>query len=207
MERTAVPGLQIRKADRQDIPVILELIKELAEYEKLAHEVTATEERLQNALFGSRPFAEAVMADYKGESVGFALYFHNFSTFLGRRDSTWRISMYVLTPEGRESVGPCWSIWLNLRGSETAAGWNGPFWIGTSPRSSFTEHSMRHRWMNGRYCASAAKGSMSSRPKLIPRVQFWCPGPPETWPSTPDGRARPLPSPGSRPHRHWRRSR
>ncbi len=84
MESTAVPGLRIREAVKQDTAVILVLITELAEYENLAHEVTATEGQLEEALFGSRPFAEVMIAEYEGQSVGFALYFHNFSTFLGR---------------------------------------------------------------------------------------------------------------------------
>jgi GNAT superfamily N-acetyltransferase len=84
MEPRTVPGLRIREAVKQDTALILALIKELAEYEELAHEVTATEEQLREALFGARPYAEVVIADYEDESVGFALYFHNFSTFLGR---------------------------------------------------------------------------------------------------------------------------
>ena len=84
MHSTKVPGLRIREAVKQDTAVILALIKELAEYENLAHEVTATEGQLEEALFGARPFAEVVMAEYEGQSVGYALYFHNFSTFLGR---------------------------------------------------------------------------------------------------------------------------
>ena len=84
MKSTTVPGLRIREAVRQDTALILALIGELAEYEELAHEVTGTEGELEEALFGARTFAEVVMADYGGESVGFALFFHNFSTFLGR---------------------------------------------------------------------------------------------------------------------------
>ncbi len=64
--------------------MILGLITELAEYENLAHEVTATQGQLGEALFGARPFAEVMIAEYEGESVGYALYFHNFLTFLGR---------------------------------------------------------------------------------------------------------------------------
>ncbi len=84
MDSTTVPGLRIREAVKQDTAVILALITELAEYENLAHEVTATQGQLGEALFGARPFAEVMIAEYEGESVGFALYFHNFSTFLGR---------------------------------------------------------------------------------------------------------------------------
>ncbi len=66
--------------------MILELIGELAEYERLRHEVVATEDDLRRTLFGERPAAEVVLAEVAGEAspVGFALFFHNYSTFLGR---------------------------------------------------------------------------------------------------------------------------
>lgn len=76
--------LSIREAEQRDVPLILELIGALAEYERLAHEMVATEEMLSTALFGERPVAEVLIASLDGQSVGFALYFHNFSTFLGR---------------------------------------------------------------------------------------------------------------------------
>jgi GNAT superfamily N-acetyltransferase len=76
--------LSIRLAERSDVPVIAELIRGLARFEKLEHEVTMTEEQLDKSLFGPRPFAETLLADEDGEAVGFALFFHNFSTFLGK---------------------------------------------------------------------------------------------------------------------------
>lgn len=76
--------LDIRPAEPADIPLVLALIRGLAEYEKLAHEVVATEEKLEASLFGDRPVAEALIARYKGSPAGFALYFHNFSTFLAQ---------------------------------------------------------------------------------------------------------------------------
>jgi len=79
-----VPELAIRAALEEDAPLILQLIKELAEYEKLSHEVVATEDSLRRALFGQRRFAEALIGEVEGEPAGFALFFHNFSTFLGR---------------------------------------------------------------------------------------------------------------------------
>jgi GNAT superfamily N-acetyltransferase len=79
-----LPKLTIREAVEEDTLLILQLIKELAEYEKLSHEVVATEETLRNALFGERRFAEALVGEVEGEPAGFALFFHNFSTFLGR---------------------------------------------------------------------------------------------------------------------------
>jgi GNAT superfamily N-acetyltransferase len=76
---------RIEPAREQHVPLILELIKGLAEYEKLAHEVIATEAGLRDTLFGPRPSAEVVLAYDNEEAVGFALFFHNYSTFLGKR--------------------------------------------------------------------------------------------------------------------------
>jgi GNAT superfamily N-acetyltransferase len=75
--------LIIRRAQEHEVPVVLEFVRELAEYEHLEHEVVATEERMRTALFGPRPYCEVVFACLEGEPVGFALFFHNFSTFLG----------------------------------------------------------------------------------------------------------------------------
>ena len=75
---------QIRPARVEDVPVILQLIRDLATYERAPHEVTATEEQLVDVLFGERPAAEVLLA-FEGKSpVGFAVYFYNFSTWLGR---------------------------------------------------------------------------------------------------------------------------
>lgn len=76
--------LKIRPAQRQDCALILEFIRELADYEKLAHEVVATTESLEGSLFGEAPVAEVVIAEWQGQTAGFALYFANYSTFLGR---------------------------------------------------------------------------------------------------------------------------
>jgi GNAT superfamily N-acetyltransferase len=76
--------IQIRSAKPADAPLITELIKALAVYEKLEHEVKATDEKVRHALFGERPYAETLIADYDGEAAGFALFFHNFSTFLAQ---------------------------------------------------------------------------------------------------------------------------
>jgi GNAT superfamily N-acetyltransferase len=74
----------IQPATERDIPLLLDLIKQLAAYEQLAHEVTATEAGLREALFGPRPAAEALIVRAGTEPVGFALFFQSFSTFLGR---------------------------------------------------------------------------------------------------------------------------
>jgi GNAT superfamily N-acetyltransferase len=76
--------MTIREADEADVPLIASLIRELAEYERLLDEVRLTEDGLRDALFGERRYAEVAIAEVEGEPAGFALYFHNFSTFLGR---------------------------------------------------------------------------------------------------------------------------
>ena len=74
----------IRPATPDDVPLILELIRELAVYERLAHQVVADEQQLLDTLFGARPSAEVVVSMHGDEPAGFALFFHNYSTFLGR---------------------------------------------------------------------------------------------------------------------------
>lgn len=74
----------LRFATPDDVPVILACIRGLAEYERLAHEVVATEELLRETLFGARPAAEVILAFQGEEAAGFALFFHNYSTFLAR---------------------------------------------------------------------------------------------------------------------------
>jgi len=74
----------IRPATPDDVPLIGQLIRELAEYEKLADKVVFTEALLRQQLFGPRPFAEVLLAEDGGRAVGFALYFHNYSTFLAK---------------------------------------------------------------------------------------------------------------------------
>jgi GNAT superfamily N-acetyltransferase len=77
--------IRIEPATESQAPLILEFIRGLAEYEKLADEVVATEESLRRSLFGPRPDAEVVIAYADEQPAGFALFFHNYSTFLGRR--------------------------------------------------------------------------------------------------------------------------
>lgn len=81
---TCDPDFIIRPAIVEDTALILTFIKELADYEKLLHEVVANEDTLKESLFGDTPHAKVVIGEYKGKPVSFALYFHNFSTFIGR---------------------------------------------------------------------------------------------------------------------------
>ena len=78
------PSFRIRPAEADDIPVLLDLIRGLAEYERLLNQMEADEEALRAALFGERRYAEAIIGEVDGEPVGFALYFHSYSTFLGK---------------------------------------------------------------------------------------------------------------------------
>jgi GNAT superfamily N-acetyltransferase len=76
--------LSIRPSTEDDVPLILDFIRALADYEKMSGEVSATEADLRESLFGDRHAAECILAFWKGEPAGFAVYFHNYSTFLGR---------------------------------------------------------------------------------------------------------------------------
>src|SRR5581483_3260968 len=84
MKNTGVEGFHIQPAVRADVPVILSFIKKLADYERLSHEVVATEELLRETLFGRRRTAEVALGYCKRAPVGFVLFFHNYSTFVGR---------------------------------------------------------------------------------------------------------------------------
>jgi GNAT superfamily N-acetyltransferase len=77
-------SLRIRPGELRDVPVIAELIRGLARYEKLEHEVVMTEEKLTDSLFGEHRYAETLIAEESGEPIGFALFFHNYSTFLAQ---------------------------------------------------------------------------------------------------------------------------
>ena len=81
--QTTVPNTQIRLAEPQDIPLVLGFVEELAEYEKMSDEVVATEELFFEWMF-TRKIAECLICEYDGQPVGIALYFFNFSTFVGR---------------------------------------------------------------------------------------------------------------------------
>ncbi len=76
--------LRIREANINDVSLILSLIEEIADYEKLRHEVIATENDIRENLFGEKKYAEVLIAEYENEPAGQALFFNNFSTFIGR---------------------------------------------------------------------------------------------------------------------------
>src|SRR5438094_441811 len=92
-------SVRIEAAREQDVPLILRMIRALAEYEKLTHEVSATEDDLRAALFGVRRAAEVLFGYGDDQPVGFAVFFHNFSTFLGK-PGLYLEALFVL-PEWR----------------------------------------------------------------------------------------------------------
>lgn len=96
--------MNIRAATVEDVPLILRFIRALAEYERLADQVVATEDGLRETLFGARPYAEVVIAEEGGEPAGFALFFHNYSTFLGR-PGIYLEDLYVLPEMRSRGVG------------------------------------------------------------------------------------------------------
>jgi GNAT superfamily N-acetyltransferase len=145
-----MPEPEIRSATEDDVPLILTLIKELAEYERLSHEVVAAEEMLRDSLFGERRVAEALLGYLGDDPAGFALFFHNFSTFLGR-PGIYLEDLYV-RPEFRGAgVGRALLVHLAGLAKERGCGrlewsvldWNEPaigFYrgIGASPVSGWT---------------------------------------------------------------------
>ena len=80
--KTRIEDFFIRDADETDCDLILSFIKELAEYEKLLHEVEATEETLRRSLFSNQPYARVVIGEFQGQPVGYALCFNNFSKLI-----------------------------------------------------------------------------------------------------------------------------
>ncbi|MEM5435317.1 GNAT family N-acetyltransferase [Paraburkholderia diazotrophica] len=94
----------IRAAMPADVGAMLALMRELAEFEKLTHLFIATEEGVHDALFGARPSAEALVAERAGKIIGYALFFHNYSTFLGRR-GLYLEDLYVQPAERGTGLG------------------------------------------------------------------------------------------------------
>ncbi len=97
-------NLFIRPATRDDVPVILGFIRALADYEKLADQVVATEAKLAATLFGPRPVAEVLIAEWQGKPAGFALFFHNYSTFLAQ-PGIYLEDLFVLPEHRGRGIG------------------------------------------------------------------------------------------------------
>jgi len=94
----------IRPAEPADVPVIANLIRELAKFEKLEDQVVLTDELLRTGLFGPRPYAEAAIAEEGAQPIGFALFFHTFSTFLAR-PGLYLEDLFVLADHRGRGVG------------------------------------------------------------------------------------------------------
>lgn len=142
--------MTLRAATVADVPQILAFIRALADYERLLHEVVATEDGLRQALFGPRPYAEVVLAEDEGAPIGFALFFHTFSTFVGR-PGIYLEDLFVV-PEARgRGVGRALLTHLSRLAVERDCGrvewavldWNAPairFYdsLGAKPNSEWT---------------------------------------------------------------------
>jgi GNAT superfamily N-acetyltransferase len=96
--------VRIRQAEPADVLVVAELIRQLARFEKLEHEVVLTEELLMAGLFGPRPYAEALLAEVDRQPIGFVLFFHTFSTFLAR-PGIYLEDLFVLPDHRGRGVG------------------------------------------------------------------------------------------------------
>ncbi|MHC5596315.1 MAG: GNAT family N-acetyltransferase, partial [Nostoc sp.] len=101
---TSGSNLIVRFAQPGDCSVLFKLIEELAEYEKLSHAVTGNALALHEHLFGSRRCVEAILAESAGEAVGFALFFHNYSTFL-TKPGIYLEDLFVLPEYRRQGIG------------------------------------------------------------------------------------------------------
>lgn len=126
-------SFSIRSATVDDVPLILSLIKELAEYEKLSHAVVATEDDLKESLFGVRPAAEVVLGFENAEPVGYALFFSTFSTFVGK-PGIYLEDLYVRPVARRKGYGKALLLHLAQLARERGCGrlewsvldWNEP---------------------------------------------------------------------------------
>ncbi len=154
------PAPSIRPAAARDAATILGFVRELGEYEKLAHEAVATEAMIAQALFGPRPFAEALIAERGGVAVGFALFFHTFSTFVGK-PGLYLEDIYVQPAHRRHGVGRALLRELaKIALARDCGRLECRCWIGTSPRSAFiATSSARGRWTNGRCTGSTVPAS------------------------------------------------
>ncbi|TVR49558.1 MAG: GNAT family N-acetyltransferase [Puniceicoccaceae bacterium] len=129
------PPLVLRSATEADLPTILALIREIADYEKLSHEVVADAATLRSALFGKEPSARVVLAEWEGEVAGYAVWFHNFSTFLGRR-GLYLEDLFVRPAFRRRGIGRALLQHLARKAVRTGCGrmewavldWNRPAW-------------------------------------------------------------------------------
>jgi GNAT superfamily N-acetyltransferase len=147
VQRTA---FRIRPASEDDVGLVLTFVRELADYERLRHLVSATEDGLREALFGAQPGAEVLLAFEGDTAVGFAVYFHNFSTFLGRK-GLWLEDIFVKPEHRRKGYGRRLLLHVARIAHERGCGrfewsaldWNTPAWdfyksLGAVPLEDWT---------------------------------------------------------------------
>ncbi len=140
----------IKQATEEDIPLLLSFIKALAEYERLSHEVVATKEMLHESFFGKNSVAETIFAYYQEKPAGFAVFFHNLSTFLGR-SGIYLEDIYVYPQFRNKGIGQALLIYIAKQAKVrkcgrlewTALNWNQPaieFYknLGATPMEEWT---------------------------------------------------------------------
>jgi len=167
--KTSIKSFEIRYATPDDAPKILDFIIELAKYEKLEDEVVATEDILKTSLFGDLKNAEAIIGEFRDEAVAFALFFHNFSTFLGT-NGMYIEDLYVKPAYRGRGFGRCLMAYLGKVAKERDCGrlewwcldWNQPalrFYrsLGAEPMSDWTVQRISGKELEG-----LAKEFMSS---------------------------------------------
>ncbi len=123
----------VRPATPSDVPVLFDLIVALAEYEKLSHAVTGSPASLEEHLFGKRTYAEAILAELEGQAVGFALFFHNYSTFL-TKPGIYLEDIFVLPEYRGQGIGKALLSYIAKLAVERGCGrlewsvldWNSP---------------------------------------------------------------------------------
>lgn len=162
-------GLAIADARREDVPLILRFIRELAEYERLLHECVATEAELEATLFGSPPAAEVLIARIGTEPAGFALFFPNYSTFLAR-PGIYLEDLYVTPSMRSKGVGQALLVSVARRAVERGCGrleWSVLDWnksalrfyhkLGAEPMSEWTVQRV----------TGAALASLAGTPRVV----------------------------------------
>ena len=130
---TSLADFRIEQASAEHVPLILSFVRELAEYERLSHEVVATEEHLRETLFGARPAAEVIIGYSKDAPVSFALFFHNYSTFLGQ-PGLYLEDLFVKPEMRGRGIGRAMLVYLARLAKERGCGrfewavldWNEP---------------------------------------------------------------------------------
>ncbi len=156
-------NFEIRDAQPDDVADLVALMRELAQFESLTHLFVATEADLADALFGLNPAAGALVATLDNEVVGYALYFQNYSTFVGRR-GLYLEDLYVqpALPRHRPRHRGCCARSRRSPSSASAAASNGPCSTGTARRSISTNGWAPPCCPTGAWCASRARRSMRS---------------------------------------------